>query len=107
MTRYALIAALALLCAAMGWLWVQSGTIGAQGAEIDRLTRSNKAMELIAVKNGIARVIAQGTAARQTKIADQAQRDIEAILTGDFGECINADLPDDLRAILDGVRAED
>lgn len=107
MTRYALIAALGLLCASLGWLWVQSGTIDTQEAEIDSLTRSNAALELTAFENGLARSVAQDTAKRQTKIADQAQRDIEAILTGEFGECINADLPDDLRAILDGVRAED
>lgn len=107
MTRYALIAALAALCGALGWLVLQSRTIGSLEADNASLTRSNAALTMTAETNALARDVARAAEARQASIAAKARADVDAILTGDFGECLDADLPDDLRAILGGVRLAD
>ena len=107
MTRYALIIALGVLCAALGWVAMQSRTIAALGADNARLARSNAALTMKAEQNAMARDVARATAARQASIAAKAQGDVEAILTGDFGECVDANLPDDLRDILSGMRPTD
>jgi len=105
-TRYALIAALVALCAALGGLWWQSGRMGSLQADNDRLTRSNVALTMTAQQNAIARDVAKASADRQASIAAAARADVEAILTGEFGECSDALLPDNLRAILDGLRLD-
>lgn len=107
MTRYALIIALGVLCAALGWIAWQSRTIAALGADNARLERSNAALTMTAEQNAMARDVARATAARHAIIAAKAQGDVEAILTGDFGECADENLPDDLRDILGGLRTTD
>tara|TARA_R110000851_G_scaffold143022_3_gene281830 strand:- start:639 stop:962 length:324 start_codon:yes stop_codon:yes gene_type:complete len=107
MTRYALIIALGVLCAALGWVAMQSRTISALDADNARLARSNAALTMKAEQNAMARDVARAAAARQASIAAKAQGDVEAILTGDFGECADANLPDDLRDILSGMRPTD
>jgi len=105
--RYALCAALAALCAALGWLWWQSTAIAALEADNARLTRSVAALDLVASQNAAARDVARATATRQASIAATARADVEAILTGEFGECLNETLPDDLRRLLGGLPAQD
>ena len=107
MTRYALIIALGVLCAALGWVAMQSRTISALDADNARLARSNAALTMKAEQNAMARDVARAAAARQASIAAKAQGDVEAILTGDFGECADANLPDDLRDILSGLQPTD
>ena len=104
MTRYALIITLGLLCAALGGLWWQSGRMGSLQAENASLTRSNVALTMTAQQNAIARDVAKASADRQASIAAAARADVEAILTGEFGECSDALLPGNLRDILDGVQ---
>ena len=106
MTRYALIITLGLLCAALGGLWWQSGRMGSLQAENASLTRSNAALTMTATQNALARDVARAASDRQASIAAKARADVEAILTGEFGECSDALLPDNLRAILDGLRLD-
>lgn len=103
MTKYALIAALSALCAALGWVAWQSRTIGTLQADNERLSRSNAVLMMTAKQSAEARDVALASAKRQAVIASEARGKVEAILTGEFGECANAELPDDLRAILDGL----
>ena len=104
---YALGAALLGCLALIGAVYWQAQRLDAAKSRISTLDRSIAAVTMTAEHNAIAKDVARAAEARQASIAAKARGDVEAILTGDFGECINAELPDDLRAILDGVRSDD
>lgn len=102
--RYALIAALVALCAALGWLWVQSGTIVRLQGDNDRLEASVTVLELSRAQALAAQKAADALAETQRRRAVAFQLQIENVLTTKYGGCADAAIDPDLLRDLGGVR---
>jgi len=96
MTRYALMAALAALCGALGWLMLQSRTIATLEADNASLTRSVAALTRGAEQSAAALSAAADLAEDQRRraLAFEMQRD--NVLTKQYGGCADAAIDPDL-----------
>jgi len=103
-TRYALIAALALLCAALGWIAYRETTLASLEAHNASLTASVASLTVARDQAQAAEVAAAELAEVQRRRAVAFQLVKENVLAKTYGGCADALIDPELLLDLSGLR---